>query len=101
MAGIPRYGNRVYNSYLVLACGYGSINVYSTSNFGYYNFTVGMYLYTNPGLTIPLVTSTLGVDYVSNPIYGECTDGVGIETDSTGLVVTINGYSYVCSGCGC
>jgi hypothetical protein len=102
LAGIPRYGNRWYQSSLVLACGYGSITVYSTSNITNYNFTVGMYLYTNPALTIPLVTYSLGVDYVASAANGECSfSSVGIETDSTGLILIIDGASYQCPGCGC
>ena len=104
LAGVPRYGgNRVYQSYLVLACDLGTINVYSTSiEITNYNFTVGMYLYTNPGLTIPLVTSTLGVDYVVSPTVGECPQyPSGIETDSTGLILTVTGNSILCPQCGC
>jgi len=103
LAGIPRYGNRVYRNYLVLACDIGSIYVYSTSNISNYIFTVGTYLYTNPGLTIPLVTSTLGADYVVSPTNGQCYTGsyVGIETDSTGLILTVEGFSYQCPNCGC
>jgi hypothetical protein len=104
LAGIPRYGvNRVYRNYLVLACDIGSIYVYSSSNISNYNFTVGMYLYTNPGLTIPLVTSTLGADYVVSPTIGQCYTGsyAGIETDSTGLILTVEGFSYQCPNCGC
>lgn len=104
LAGIPRYGvNRVYNSYLILACDLGSVGIYSTSqDIVNYNITVGMYLYTNPALTIPLVTSTLGADYVVSPQWGQCyTGAAGIETDSTGLVVNVTGSSYQCPGCGC
>jgi hypothetical protein len=103
LAGIPRYGvNRVYSSYLILACDLGSVVIYSTSqDIVNYNITVGMYLYTNPALTIPLVTSTLGVDYVASPQYGQCYYGnSGIETDSTGLVVNVTGSSYQCPSCG-
>ena len=61
-----------------------------------------MYLYTNVGLSIPLVTSTLGVDYVASPPNGECSFSfVGIETDSSGLILTITGNSFQCPGCGC
>jgi hypothetical protein len=102
LAGIPRYGNRVYRNYLLLACDIGSIYVYSSSNISNYIFTVGMYLYTNPGLTIPLVTYTLGADYVVSPTNGQCNPSyVGIETDSTGLILIVDGSSYQCPGCGC
>ena len=103
LAGIPRYGvNRVYSSYLILACDLGSVVIYSTSQgIVNYNITVGMYLYTNPALTIPLVTSTLGADYVVSPQLGQCYPFVcGIETDSTGLVLTVEGSSTYCPSCG-
>jgi hypothetical protein len=102
LAGIPRYGGRVYQSYLNLACELGQVTIYSTLyDIVNYNITVGMYLYTNAGLTIPLVTSTLGADYVMSATEGGCSPCcVGIETDSTGLVVTVTGYSFECPGCG-
>jgi hypothetical protein len=102
LAGGPRYGNRVYKSFLNLACSLGQVTIYSTSyDIVDYNITVGMYLYTNVGLTIPLVTSTLGADYVMGGNEGGCSPCcVGIETDSTGLVVTVTGYSFECPGCG-
>jgi hypothetical protein len=102
LAGGSRYGNRVFQSSLVLACELGTINVYSTSNISNYNFTVGMYLYTNVALTIPLVTSNLGANYVVSPNVGECPFSLsGIETNSSGLILTITGNSYQCPQCGC
>jgi hypothetical protein len=102
LAGGSRYGNRVFQSFLVLACELGTINVYSTSNISNYNFTVGMYLYTNVGLSTPLVTSSLGADYVVSPNVGECPlSDSGIETNSSGLILTITGNSYLCPQCGC
>jgi len=97
LAGIPRYGNRVYQNFVFLECDLGSLQVYSTSQ----TIVAGIYLYTNLGLTIPLDTSTLGVSYVVDYNSGQCAANAGIETNSTGLVVTVTGASGYCPNCAC
>ena len=97
LAGIPRYGNRVYRSNLGICCdGSGSINVYSTSDIYFNGVQVGNYLYTNPALTIPLQTNSY--DGITQ---GGCCGDI-IVTNSLGLVTsTTTAIPIYCPECGC